>query len=92
MSLYIIDTHEGDKVATRNCGFQLSGDDYTQMGRRIAHQMKTHNKNSSGSRGRVVPTVFVQEGGYRMDVVGRAAADVLGGFACGCDDDDENGL
>jgi len=28
-----------------------------------------------------VPTLFIQEGGYKMDIVGEAAARVVGGFA-----------
>jgi hypothetical protein len=33
--------------------------------------------------GKHVPCVFVQEGGYKMDVVGNAAVDVIGGYAVG---------
>jgi acetoin utilization deacetylase AcuC-like enzyme len=28
-----------------------------------------------------IPTVFLQEGGYRMDKIGEAAADVVEGFS-----------
>lgn len=34
-------------------------------------------------KGKNVPTVFVQEGGYKMDTIGMAAANVVGGFAAG---------
>ena len=33
--------------------------------------------------GKHVPTVFVQEGGYKMDTIGLAAANVVGGYAAG---------
>ena len=62
-----LDTYAGDEVSTKRAGFQLSGDDYTKMGELIGS--KTN-----------VPTVFIQEGGYKMDVVGDAAADVVASF------------
>ena len=33
-----------------------------------------------------IPVVFVQEGGYKMDIIGNAAASVVGGFANGARD------
>lgn len=63
-----LDTHERDPCAIRRAGFCLSGKDYWEMGSAI------------GARVGGLPTVFVQEGGYRMDAVGKAAADVLVGY------------
>jgi len=63
-----LDTHEGDPCTIRRAGFKLSGDDYWSMGQLIGTNLGP------------VPTVFVQEGGYRMDKVGKAAADVVVGF------------
>ena len=34
-------------------------------------------------KGSDIPTVFVQEGGYKMDTVGLAAAHAVGGYADG---------
>jgi acetoin utilization deacetylase AcuC-like enzyme len=53
----------------------LSGEDYYQMGLLMGGFMK----------GRSIPTVFVQEGGYKMDTIGMAAANVVGGYAAGAD-------
>jgi acetoin utilization deacetylase AcuC-like enzyme len=47
-------------------GFELEGDDYLRMGEHI------------GTLG--LPTLFVQEGGYCLDVLGRNVANVLSGF------------
>ncbi|KAL3809739.1 hypothetical protein ACHAXA_009241 [Cyclostephanos tholiformis] len=68
-----LDTHDGDAVAVNRGGFTLSGRDYYEMGRLMGSYMS----------GKDVPCVFVQEGGYKMDVVGDAAADVVGGYAAG---------
>lgn len=68
-----LDTYEGDSVAVSKGGFKLSGADYHEMGKFIGSFLK--NKE--------VPTIFVQEGGYKMDVIGEAAADVVGGFSKG---------
>ena len=62
-----LDTYEGDQVATKRAGFQLSKDDYKKMGALIGSKAD-------------VPCVFIQEGGYKMDVVGDAAADVVASF------------
>jgi acetoin utilization deacetylase AcuC-like enzyme len=62
-----LDTLEGDPCAVRRAGFKLSGNDYLEMGKTIGH-----NK---------IPTLFIQEGGYKMDKIAQAAADVLAGFA-----------
>ena len=71
-----LDTYEGDDVATERAGFRLSSADYTKMGALIGS--KTN-----------VPCVFIQEGGYKMDVVGDVAADVVASFCqatCKADD------
>lgn len=68
-----LDTYEGDSVAVSKGGFKLKRNDYVELGKSIRSFMKD----------RFIPTVFVQEGGYKMDVVGQAAADVLGGFSEG---------
>ena len=64
-----LDTYEADEVKTPGAGFCLSGKDYHEMGKTIGRKI-IHT----------TPTVFIQEGGYRMDVVGDAAADVVLGF------------
>ena len=71
-----LDTYDGDNVAVNRGGFKLHGTDYYEMGMFMGKHMK----------GRNVPCVFVQEGGYKMDVVGDAAADVVGGYAIGVGD------
>ncbi len=71
-----LDTYDGDNVAVNRGGFKLKGTDYYEMGMFMGRYMK----------GRNVPCVFVQEGGYKMDVVGDAAADVVGGYAVGVED------
>lgn len=68
-----LDTYDGDSVSVSKGGFKLSGDDYFQLGKVMGSYVKDQ----------LIPTVFVQEGGYKMDVVGEAAADVLGGFSKG---------
>jgi acetoin utilization deacetylase AcuC-like enzyme len=68
-----LDTYKGDSVSVSKGGFKLSGDDYYKLGEFMGSYMKE----------KFIPTVFVQEGGYKMDVVGEAAADVLGGFSEG---------
>ena len=62
-----LDTLEGDPCAVVRAGFKLSGNDYLEMGKTIGY-----NK---------IPTLFIQEGGYKMDKIAQAAADVLAGFA-----------
>lgn len=37
-------------------------------------------------KGEKIPVVFVQEGGYKMDIVGNAASSIVGGFAVGASD------
>jgi acetoin utilization deacetylase AcuC-like enzyme len=65
-----LDTHLGDPCAIRRAGFGLAGDDYRKMGTLMAEKIQNH-----------IPTVFVQEGGYRMDKIADAAADVVISFA-----------
>ncbi|KAL9188851.1 hypothetical protein ACHAXT_011341 [Thalassiosira profunda] len=72
-----LDTHEGDKVAVNRGGFELSGKDYYQMGRCMGSHIAKFDADAEDD----MPVVFVQEGGYRIDVVGSVAADVVGGFA-----------
>jgi len=71
-----LDTYDGDPVAIRRAGFHLSGKDYIQMGKVIGEKLQRNNMN--------IPIVFIQEGGYKMDVVGDAAAMVVGGCAEMC--------
>jgi acetoin utilization deacetylase AcuC-like enzyme len=61
-----LDTYNKDPCAIRRAGFCLQGDDYKEMGRVIGKALP-----------KSVPIVFVQEGGYRMVEVGKAAADVV---------------
>lgn len=61
-----LDTHIGDPCAVRRAGFKLEGDDYIYMGKTI------------GSAN--LPTIVVQEGGYKMDSVPKAATDFLNGI------------
>jgi acetoin utilization deacetylase AcuC-like enzyme len=65
-----LDTYQDDPCAIRRAGFMLLGDDYVQMGRLLAEQLPPN-----------LPTIFVQEGGYRMDAIGKAAADVVRTYA-----------
>jgi acetoin utilization deacetylase AcuC-like enzyme len=60
-----LDTHEGDPCAIRRAGFSMSGKDYMELGQWI------------GSYASKIPILIIQEGGYRMDKVPSAAADVL---------------
>jgi len=70
-----LDTYEGDAVAVNRGGFKLKGGDYYAMGSCMREYMADMN----------IPCVFVQEGGYKMDTVGDAAADLVRGFAgVGC--------
>lgn len=62
-----LDTYLGDPCAVRRAGFKLAGDDYTRMGKAI------------GSVN--LPTIVVQEGGYKMDSVPQAATDFLIGIS-----------
>lgn len=64
-----LDTYDKDPCAIRRAGFKLQGQDYRSIGRFIAEQLPPR-----------VPVVFVQEGGYRMDKIGEAAADVVTSF------------
>lgn len=65
-----LDTLGGDPVTLRRAGFQLKLEDYWSMGKLIGSQLKSD-----------APCIFVQEGGYKMDELGEAAADVVAGFA-----------
>jgi acetoin utilization deacetylase AcuC-like enzyme len=63
-----LDTYDKDPCTILRAGFTLQGDDYLAMGQTI------------GAAVPEIPTVFLQEGGYRMDKIGEAAADVVEGF------------
>lgn len=65
-----LDTYEQDPCAIRRAGFALQGPDYTALGHLLAQHIP-HN----------VPTIFVQEGGYRMDTIGEAATNVVYTFS-----------
>lgn len=67
-----LDTYLGDPCAIRRAGFNLEGQDYSRMGEIIGSAK--------------LPTVVIQEGGYKMDVVPQAAANVLFGM-CGLPSD-----
>ena len=62
-----LDTLADDPCAIRRAGFKLFGTDYLEMGRTIG-------------RGCKIPSVVIQEGGYLMEKVPQAAADVLIGL------------
>lgn len=72
-----LDTHAGDPCAIRRAGFLLQGDDYLEMGTCIGEALKRANDRSSS----YTPVVVIQEGGYKMDNVPKAATDVLLGLA-----------
>lgn len=61
-----LDTYRGDPCAIRRAGFLLQDKDYISMGKMIS---------TTG-----LPILVVQEGGYKMDSVPQAAADVLFGL------------
>jgi acetoin utilization deacetylase AcuC-like enzyme len=65
-----LDTYDQDPCALRRAGFHLRDDDYVAMGQCIAQGLDAK-----------VQVLFVQEGGYRMEKVPQAAADVICGFA-----------
>jgi acetoin utilization deacetylase AcuC-like enzyme len=65
-----LDTHLDDPVALRRAGFRLQGDDYTSMGQTMARFLKPLR----------IPVLALQEGGYRMETVGVAAANVVFGY------------
>jgi acetoin utilization deacetylase AcuC-like enzyme len=64
-----LDTYDKDPCAIRRAGFHLQGSDYQDMGRCMAEEV------TPGA-----PVVFLQEGGYRMEKIGEAAADVVTSF------------
>lgn len=69
-----LDTLAGDPCAIRRAGFQLKGDDYKAMGQMIgAATAKAASRLKLSS----LPCVVIQEGGYKMDDVPAAAADML---------------
>ncbi len=64
--ILIVDTHDGDPVTTKGGGFHLKGQDYYEMGKIIGSSQ--------------LPTVVIQEGGYKLDIVGEAATNFLLGL------------
>jgi acetoin utilization deacetylase AcuC-like enzyme len=64
-----VDTHLGDPVVLRGAGFRLEGVDYWNMGETMASSLKNR-----------IPTVIIQEGGYKMDVVAEAVSNVVLGY------------
>ena len=75
-----LDTHAEDPCATRRAGFLLGSNDsdYDCMGRAIGSIVASC---SSSNNIRSIPTIVLQEGGYKMDAVPIAAADVVLGIA-----------
>ncbi len=74
-----LDTHAEDPCATRRAGFSLTNEsgDYDCLGCLVGEIVvgcSTHNT-------RTIPTIVLQEGGYKMDAVPSAAADVVLGMA-----------
>jgi len=65
-----LDTHRNDPVTLRRAGFSLQGNDYVEMGRQMGKAITPLN----------IPTIFLQEGGYLMNHVAEAAADVVTSF------------
>ena len=65
-----LDTHDKDPCAIQRAGFHLQGKDYRAMGRMIAEELPPR-----------CPTIFLQEGGYRMDKIAEAASDVVTSFS-----------
>lgn len=63
-----LDTYDQDPCALRRAGFCLKDGDYINIGQAIANYLPQ------------VPTIIVQEGGYRMNAVGSAAKDVVVSF------------
>jgi acetoin utilization deacetylase AcuC-like enzyme len=63
-----LDTYDKDPCALRRAGFCLKDNDYVQIGKTIGEALPQ------------LPTIFIQEGGYRMEVVGVAATDVVTSF------------
>jgi acetoin utilization deacetylase AcuC-like enzyme len=64
-----LDTHIDDPVPLEGAGFLLQRNDYVNMGQSIGARVAPS-----------LPTLFVQEGGYKLDTIGSAVADVLSGF------------
>jgi acetoin utilization deacetylase AcuC-like enzyme len=64
-----LDTHAQDPCASRRKGgFQLCGNDYYEMGRMVHDGLKG------------LPTLVVQEGGYKLDEVPKAVVSFLTGL------------
>jgi acetoin utilization deacetylase AcuC-like enzyme len=66
-----LDTLQGDPVTLRRAGFDMLPEAYRPLGELV------------GTYAATVPCLVVQEGGYKMDQLGLAAADVIMGIAQG---------
>ena len=64
-----LDTYDNDPCTIRRAGFTLQLSDYTEMGTLLATAIVSPKP--------LRQTIFVQEGGYRMDVIGDAAKNVV---------------
>jgi acetoin utilization deacetylase AcuC-like enzyme len=71
-----LDTYDQDPCAIRRAGFALTAPDYLAMGELMATTLSRNIERQAKPA-----IVFVQEGGYRMDVIGTAAANVVTSFA-----------
>jgi acetoin utilization deacetylase AcuC-like enzyme len=71
-----LDTYDQDPCAIRRAGFALTAPDYLAMGELMATTLSRNIERQPKPA-----IVFVQEGGYRMDVIGTAAANVVTSFA-----------
>ena len=65
-----VDTHLDDPMVLRGAGFYLEGTDHWDMGETMASSLNHRT-----------PTVIIQEGGYKMDVVAEAVSNVVLGYA-----------
>ena len=74
-----IDTYDEDPCTIRRAGFTLQLTDYIEMGALLATNIVAQ-QGSIGTAATSPPlrrTIFVQEGGYRMDIIGEAAKNVV---------------
>ena len=65
-----LDTYLQDPVCLQGAGFALHDEDYTALGTLLGQTAANLQ----------IPVVFVQEGGYKMDTIGKAAVNVV--MAC----------
>ena len=67
-----LDTYDLDPCAVRRAGFCLKDNDYIELGKTLSNGLIISLQN--------LPTIFIQEGGYRMDKIGQAAVDIVTSF------------